>query len=79
MISFGQARELVRADWPDYRLATYGYEGDTDWFVFPFPETAGGRIAAVDKTTGTIRWINENAAGYTQERRAGDWPDGRRP
>lgn len=74
MITFGQARELVRAEAPDYKLATYGYEGDADWFVFPFPETAGGRIAAVGKDTGSIRWINENANEYNQNRPAGDWP-----
>lgn len=72
MITFEQARELVGADWPDYELATYGYEGDADWFVFPFPETAGGRIAAVSKDTGAIRWINENADEYRQDSPVGE-------
>lgn len=72
MISFEQARELVRSEAPDYKLAPYGYEGDADWFVFPYPETAGGRIAAVTKATGDIRWINENADEYREDRPAGE-------
>lgn len=67
-IGFSQARQAVRSQWPDYDLAPNGYEDDAEWFVLLLPERAGGRIAAVSKTTGAIRWINENAAEFNQER-----------
>jgi len=71
MITFEDARQVVAADWPDYDLAPWGFEGDEDWFVLLLPETVGGRIAAVDKQSGELNWINENADEYTQERPAG--------
>ncbi len=71
MVTFEQAREAVQASWPDYNVAPYGYETDVDWLVLLLPETIGGRIAAVSKATGTIRWINENADEYTQDRPVG--------
>lgn len=72
MITFDEARQAVRSAWPDYDVAPYGYESDDGWFVLLLPETVGARIAAVSKTTGTVRWISENAAEYTEERPAGD-------
>lgn len=74
MTTFDEARQAVRVAWPDYDVAPYGYEGATDWFVLLLPETMGGRIAAVSKVTGTIKWINENADEFTQERPVGSWP-----
>jgi len=71
MITFEDARQVVAADWPDYDPAPWGFEGDEDWFVLLLPETTGGRIAAVDKESGELNWINENADEYTQERPAG--------
>lgn len=73
-VTFAQARHAVQTAWPDYDVASYGYEGDADWFVLLLPQTAGGRIAAVAKTTGVIRWINENAEEYNQDFPVGDWP-----
>jgi hypothetical protein len=73
MNSFEHAREVVQAAWPDYDIAPYGYEGDLDWFVLLLPMTAGGRVAAVSKFSGAIRWINENAPEYNQDLRVGDW------
>lgn len=70
-VTFDEARRAVRDQWPDYRLATYGYEGDDHWLLILLPETAGGRVPAVSKETGDIIWINENAAIYTQERPVG--------
>lgn len=72
MITFDGARQAVQSAWPDYDIAPYGYESDNDWFVLLLPETLGGRIAAVSKLTGAIRWTNENAAEYTEERLVGD-------
>lgn len=74
MVIFEQARESVQGGWPDYDVAPYGYEGDADWLVFLLPETSGGRVAAVSKTAGTVRWINENADEYVEDRPVGDWP-----
>jgi hypothetical protein len=73
MITFEQARQAVEAAWPDYDIADYGYEGDADWFVLLRPDTVGGRFAAVSKTTGGIRWINENADEFAQDRPVGAW------
>lgn len=72
MITFAEARQAVQSAWPDYDIAPYGYEGDGGWFVLLLPETLGARIAAVSKTTGAIRWINEIADEYTEERPVGD-------
>lgn len=71
MVTFDEARQLVQAEWPDYDVAGYGYEADDHWFLTLLPETAGGRIPAVEKATGAITWINENAEMYTQERPVG--------
>lgn len=70
-MTFDEARAAVKSEWPDYDLAPYGYETDAEWLVLLLPETAGGRIAAVSKGSGTIRWINENAPDYSQERPVG--------
>ncbi len=67
MVTFEQARQTVGDKWPDYRIAEYGFEGDDDWFLILLPQTIGGRIPAVSKSSGTITWINENALSYTQE------------
>ncbi len=67
MVTFEQARQTVLGKWPDYDIAPFGYEGEADWFVLLAPLTVGGRIAAIDKTTGKITWINENSDIYTQE------------
>lgn len=75
--TFEQARRSVAFRWPDYDVAPYGYEGDSDWLLILLPETAGGRIPAVSKSTGTVRWINENADEYTQERPVGSFPKSR--
>lgn len=72
MTTFARAREIVHEEWPDYEVADYGYSGDGHWFLILLPETCGGRIPAVDKTTGDITWINENAAIYTQDRPVGE-------
>lgn len=74
MVTFEQARKSVQADWPDYDVAPYGYGNDSDWFAFLLPETTGGRIAAVSKSTGIIRWINENADEYAEDNPVGEWP-----
>jgi len=74
MLTFAEARRVVAAGWPDYSVAPYGYETDTDWLLLLLPETAGGRIAAVSKATGVIRWINETSGEYTQERPVGSHP-----
>jgi len=71
MLTFAEARRVVEARWPDYSVAPYGYETETDWLLLLLPETAGGRIAAVSKATGVIRWINETSGEYTQERPVG--------
>jgi hypothetical protein len=72
--TFEQARQAMRAAWPDYRVADYGYETDAEWLILLLPETAGGRIAAVSKDTGEITWINENAEIFSQERPVGNFP-----
>lgn len=76
-VSFDQARASVAKAWPEYRIAPYGFETNTDWLLILLPETAGGRIPAVSKTTGTIRWINENSDGYSQQRPVGKFPAAR--
>lgn len=73
MVTFEEAVRLVQSDWPNYEVASYGYEGDTDWFILLLPPTMGGRVAAVAKAEGTVRWINENADEYMQERPVGNW------
>lgn len=70
-VTFDEARQAVLDEWPDYRVATYGYEGDRHWFLILLPVTVGGRIPAVAKATGKITWINENADIYTQEHPVG--------
>lgn len=77
MLSFEQARQLVARAWPDYRIAPYGFETAADWLLILLPETAGGRIPAVSKTSGTIRWINENSDAYDQQRPVGKFPASR--
>jgi hypothetical protein len=72
-VTFDEARRRVQADWPDYDPAPFGFESDADWFVLLLPETIGGRIAAVSKESGDIRWINENADEYVEDRTVGDW------
>jgi hypothetical protein len=74
MLAFAEARRIVGARWPDYSVAPYGYETETNWLLVLLPETAGGRIPAVSKVTGAIRWINENSDEYTQERPVGSHP-----
>ena len=75
METFEQAQQAVQTAWPDYDVAPYGYDGDDDWLVLLLPETAGGRVAAVSKDDGAIRWINENAGEYNQELPVGEWPE----
>jgi len=77
MITFEQARQTVQRRWPDYKIAPYGYEGHTDWFLVLSPETVGGRIPAVSKSTGAVRWINENADEYDQNALVGKPPTSR--
>ena len=74
MLTFAEARRVVAAGWPDYSVAPYGYETETDWLLVLLPETAGGRIPVVSKAAGAIRWINENSDEYTQERPVGSHP-----
>lgn len=71
MVSFDEARQVVRDEWPDYTIADHGYEDDDYWFLILLPETIGGRIPAVAKATGDVTWINENAAIYSRERPVG--------
>lgn len=71
MLSFEDARRVVKRAWPAYDLATYGYETDQSWLVLPLPATVGSRIAAVDKRSGDIRWITENDPEYTQQHPVG--------
>lgn len=78
-VTFEQARQKVSEAWPDYRIAPYGYESETEFFLLLLPERAGGRIPAVLKSSGRIRWINENADEYTQESPVGAWPLRTRP
>ena len=73
-VTFDEARAVVKAGWPDYRIATYGYETPADWLLLLLPETAGGRIPAVAKATGAIRWINENSDDYSQQQPVGEFP-----
>lgn len=71
MVTFEEARRAVSAEWPDYDIAPYGYETDDSWLVLLLPETTGGRVAAVSKAEGSVRWINETAAEYTEQRPVG--------
>jgi hypothetical protein len=66
-VTFPEAINTVATQWPDYNVADYGFDGGGEWFVLLLPETAGGRIAAVDKTSGAVRWTNENDNNYTEE------------
>lgn len=75
-VSFDEARQLVQGEWPDYKLADYGYEDDERWFLVLLPETMGGRIPVVAKATGDVTWINENAAFYSRERPVGQRAEG---
>lgn len=74
MVTFEEARQAVSAAWPDYDIAPYGYETNDSWLVLLLPETTGGRVAAVSKSEGSIRWINENDDEYTQQRPVGSRP-----
>jgi hypothetical protein len=74
MITFDDARDIVAAEWRDYVIAPYGYETDTYWILLLLPETAGGRIPLVSKSTGKITWINEDDDRYTQQRPVGQPP-----
>lgn len=76
-MTFEQARAKVASQWPDYKIAPYGYETATDWLLILLPETTGGRIPAVAKASGTIRWINENSAEYSQRHPVGEFPASR--
>lgn len=76
-VSFDQARASVAAHWPDYKIAPYGFETTVDWLLILLPETAGGRIPAVSKASGAIRWINENSDAYDQQRPVGQFPASR--
>lgn len=73
-VTFDEARAAVKAAWPDYRTAAYGYETPADWLLLLLPETAGGRVPAVAKDTGTVRWINENSDDYSQQSPVGVFP-----
>lgn len=75
MITFDEALDLLRSRWPDYRFAPYGYETDDTWIALPRPETMGGHVASVSKASGAMRWITTYSSGYSQNRRAGRWPD----
>ena len=68
MITFVDARQRVANRWPDYEIAQRGYETDAHWILLLLPETVGGRIPIVAKRGGAIRWINEDADEYSQER-----------
>lgn len=76
-VTFEEARRVVEGQWPDYRIAPYGFETAVDWLLILLPETAGGRIPAVSKATGAIRWINENSDAYDQRRPVGQFPASR--
>lgn len=78
MITFDDARAAAREAWPDYRFASYGYETDSIWILLTLPETIGGRVGAVTKSTGMMRWIQPYSAEYSQERPVGRWPDAAR-
>lgn len=78
MITFVDALASARKAWPDYRFAPYGYETESIWILLPRPETVGGRVGAVTKSSGTFRWIQPYWPEYSQERRAGDWSDATR-
>lgn len=73
-VTFDEARAAVKAGWPDYRVAAYGYETGKDWLLLLLPETAGGRVPAVSKDTGAVRWINENSDDYSQQSPVGEFP-----
>lgn len=66
-VTFEQARQAVQAQWPDYDVATYGFEGDSDWFLVLLPPRAGGRVPAVSKATGALRWIHSYSPEYTEQ------------
>jgi len=71
-VTFEQARQMVIDEWPDYTVAPTGYQDDEVWFVLLLPETAGGRIAVVDKTSGGLSWTNENDRRFTTQRPVGE-------
>lgn len=74
MLSFEEARQVVEHHWPDYEVAPFGYEGGSDWFLILLPETAGGRVPAVSKATGAVKWTNAYSDEYSQ-----GCPVGKRP
>lgn len=74
-LTFEQARQAVASAWPDYVTAPYGYETDRSWLLVLLPERAGGRIPAVDKKTGVVKFIHAYSSEYTEERPHGPVPD----
>lgn len=74
MVTFDQARRKVEALPPGYDTATYGFETDREWFVVTIPERTGGRVPAVDKASGRLRWIEAYSDDYSQERMVGARP-----
>lgn len=74
MIAFEEAVTVVSQQWPDYDIAPYGYETNADWLLLPRPVTTGGRVAAVNKDNGAVRWINETSDAYDQSRPVGAHP-----
>lgn len=74
MVTFEQARRVVSLGWPDYEVATFGYETEADWILTLLPETMGGRSPFVSKKTGNVRWINSYGAEYDQSQPVGVRP-----
>lgn len=77
MVTFEQARLVVEQQWPDYVVATYGFETDSDWLLVLLPETSGGRVPVVAKRTGVLRWTSTYANDYSEERPIGSLPSPR--
>lgn len=71
MITFDQARESVRSAWPDYDLATYGFETDEFWLLTLLPITADARVPAVRKGDGELVWMTAYDPRYDESRPVG--------
>lgn len=71
MTTFTEARRAVERDWPDYDVADFGYETDSEWLLVLLPQRAGARVPAVSKRTGKLRWLHTFSPEYTEERPVG--------
>lgn len=71
MITFQQAREIVKERWPGYVVAGFGFETDDEWFLTLLPERTGGRVPAVNKESGALRWIEAYGDEYNKNRPVG--------